>query len=420
MATEFPIQGILDELVERIVEMLPIDAAGVTLISPPSHPHLIAASDESAMRFEQLQSDLGAGPCVEAYETKAPVAVADLAHDDRFPAFAEHALEEGLVAVFTFPLRDGELGLGALDLYRASAGLLDEDEMAAAQTMADVAAAYLLNAKARADLVVASAKERDALQKLRELDRAKTEYMATCIHELRTPVTSIAGYAELLEDEATGDLNPQQREFIASISRNSDRLTALANDLLTLSSLEPGTMIQHHSDIDLGEVVRSAQSALSALIDVRDLDVSFVVPAQPVLANGDARQLERLVSNLVSNAVKFTESGGHVRCRLQTVDHVARIEVSDDGIGIPEAEQGELFTRFFRSSTAQDHSIPGSGLGLTIADSIARRHGGSISVVSAHMAGSTFTVELPLQGRREWSESFLGDPVEPDEGEIED
>ncbi|MGK2950237.1 MAG: putative bifunctional diguanylate cyclase/phosphodiesterase [Acidimicrobiales bacterium] len=160
LVTDFPIQAILDHLVGRIVEVLPISGAGVTLISPGADPRYVAASDESALRFEQLQTELGDGPCLATYTTDEPVVIPDLRLDDRFPAFAPRAVDEGLVAVFTFPLRDGERRLGALDLYRTTPGALDPHAMAAAQTLADVASAYLLNAQARADLREASERAR--------------------------------------------------------------------------------------------------------------------------------------------------------------------------------------------------------------------------------------------------------------------
>ena len=122
MVTDFPIQAILDHLVERIVDVLPITAAGVTLISPGTDPRYVAASDESAMRFEELQTELGEGPCLAAYRTGEAVAVADLRDESRFPKFVPRALEAGLVAVFTFPLRNGDDQLGALDLYRRPPG----------------------------------------------------------------------------------------------------------------------------------------------------------------------------------------------------------------------------------------------------------------------------------------------------------
>ncbi|MDQ1397545.1 MAG: hypothetical protein QOG64_2804, partial [Acidimicrobiaceae bacterium] len=152
LVTDFPIQAILDHLVLRIVDVLPITAAGVTLIAPGADPHYVAASDESALRFERLQSDLGEGPCLAAYQRGEAVTIPDLRNDARFPTFGPQALAGGLRAVFTFPLRQGEEQLGALDLYRTTAGPLDPEEMAAAQTLADVASAYLLNARARVDL----------------------------------------------------------------------------------------------------------------------------------------------------------------------------------------------------------------------------------------------------------------------------
>lgn len=161
LVTDFPIQAILDHLVLRIVDVLPITAAGVTLIAPGADPRYVAASDDSALRFEQLQTELGEGPCLAAYDSGEAVSVPDLRLDERFPRFRERALDEGLAAVFTFPLRHGDHQLGALDLYRTTAGPLNAEAMRTSQTLADVAAAYLLNAQARTDLREASESARD-------------------------------------------------------------------------------------------------------------------------------------------------------------------------------------------------------------------------------------------------------------------
>ncbi len=375
LVTDFPIQGILDHLVRRIVDILPISAAGVTLISPTTHPHVIAGSDESAVRYEHLQTMLGEGPCLAAYETDRPILIPELGQDDRFPRFAESAHAEGLVAVFTFPLRNDARCLGALDLYRTSAGRLEPHDMETAQTLADVATAYLLNAEARL---------------------AKTEFVATVSHELRTPTTSIAGFVELLQDDLGGGLSPEQKGFVDAISRNSDRLAALAGDLLTVSGLESAAAAHPHVALDLGVVIDVAHETLVPAITARELDVGFAIPDEPVFVRGDAVSLEALVTNLVGNALKFTSHGGWVRCTLTTEGETARIEVSDNGLGIPKVEQRDLFTRFFRSSTAQEHAIQGTGLGLTIVESIVHDHGGDITVVSEHLQGSVFTVTLPL------------------------
>ncbi len=375
LVTDFPLQGILDHLVLRIVDILPIDAAGVSLITPTTHPHLIAGSDESAIRYEHLQTTLGEGPCLAAYETDDAISIPNLAEDDRFPRFVKFARVEGLAAVFTFPLRSDDRCLGALDLYRTTPGALDAQDMATAQTLADVATAYLLNAEAR---------------------MTRNEFVATVSHELRTPMTSIAGFVELLQDGDEGPLTAGQVGFVDAIRRNSDRLTALANDLLTVSALEAEGTHHQRLILDLGTVVMAAQAALEPAIAARRLAVTFEIPPEPVLVRGDAVELEAVVANLVSNALKFNLDGGWVNCELRQLAGRARIEVSDNGLGIPRAEQRDLFTRFFRSTTAQEHAIQGTGLGLTIVDSIVQGHGGDISVESDHMEGSTFTVNLPL------------------------
>jgi diguanylate cyclase (GGDEF)-like protein len=162
MVTDFPIQAILDHLVVRIVEVLPITSAGVTLISPGRNPHHVAASDAAALRYETVQTEIGEGPCVAAYDSGEAISVPDLtAGDDRFPRFAPLAVESGLAAVFTFPLRHGDKRLGALDLYRESPGALDDATMVSAQTLADVAATYVLNAQRREA-------ERESSEKYRE------------------------------------------------------------------------------------------------------------------------------------------------------------------------------------------------------------------------------------------------------------
>ena len=393
VVTDFPIHAILDHLVRRIVELLPIDSAGVTLISVEDGPREIAAFNEAALRFERLQTALGEGPCVAAFDADTAILMPDLRSDERFPAFTQHSDAAELGAVFTFPLRDGARGIGALDLYRATAGPLSADEQAAAQTLADVASAYVLNARSRLELQMAAESERRSLENFQELDTAKAEFMASVIHELRTPMTSISGYAELLGDD--GSLSTAQRRSVDVIGRNCRRLEALADDLLTLGSHEPGAYAGRRVHVDCGALVTVVSESLEEVMIGRDLRVTLDLPAAPELVWGDAVQLERMISNLLFNAVKFTGDGGWIHCTLSHLDGRTVVEISDNGIGIPLGEQSSLFDRFFRASSAHQHSIQGSGLGLAIAQATAHGHGGEVTVISTPGQGSTFRVDLP-------------------------
>lgn len=245
-------------------------------------------------------------------------------------------------------------------------------------------------------LVAALEKERHAVERLRALDDAKNEFVSTVSHELRTPVTSIVGYTEMLQDGSLVEPVPDQLPLLDSIARNGQRLIALCNDLLALSGLDAGTTQWQRERVDLGCVLPGAEEAVRPLLAGRRLDVRWEAPPGPVAVTGDRAQLERVLLNLVGNAVKFTEDGGTITCRVRRDGDEAVLEVADTGIGIPREEQDGLFQKFFRSTTAQKRAIQGTGLGLSIVAAIVAAHGGRVGVESEHLAGTTFTVRLPL------------------------
>ena len=239
--------------------------------------------------------------------------------------------------------------------------------------------------------------QRTAVERLRELERVKGDFVSTVSHELRTPITSIIGYTELLGDGDVGELTLSQQEIIDRVDRNGRRLLLLVEDLLTLSQIEASALKIEPVITDVRAVVNNAHEALRPVLAGRALDVSVLVPTQPVVHHGDPVQLERMLVNLLTNAVKFTPDGGRVELQLRALSENTEIVISDTGMGIPEDEQSKLFTRFFRSSTATERAIQGTGLGLTIVKAIVALHGGRIDVESAHQRGTTVTVSLPRQ-----------------------
>jgi signal transduction histidine kinase/CHASE3 domain sensor protein len=230
----------------------------------------------------------------------------------------------------------------------------------------------------------------------RELDRLKEDFVATVSHELRTPLTSMMGFLEMIREGEAGELNDEQQRVLAIVYRSSERLQRLVGDLLFVARLDANGLQLQFGEVRVAEIVRDTLESTSALARSREIDLRPDVRDVPALS-GDRERLSQLVANLVGNAIKFTPAGGRVTVRTFVAGQSAVVEVEDTGIGIPAAEQGQLFQRFFRSSTATEQAIPGTGLGLVISRAIAEAHGGSIGVRSRPGEGTCFRVELPLE-----------------------
>jgi PAS domain S-box-containing protein len=245
-------------------------------------------------------------------------------------------------------------------------------------------------------LVFALDKERETNQRMLDLDRAKGEFVSAVSHELRTPLTSIVGYTELLAEDENDNLTEEQQQLVERIDRNGERLLTLVEDLLTMARVEDGNLALDRVEVDLRSAVRVATDEAVHSAHKGRVSLRVDVPEEPVLLEGDQDYLERLVLNLVSNAVKFTPPGGEVDVTLSVTGEVAELRVRDTGMGIPPEEQGRLFQKFFRSSLATEHAIQGTGLGLHIVRSIAEAHHGEISFESAPGEGTTFWFTVPL------------------------
>jgi signal transduction histidine kinase len=253
--------------------------------------------------------------------------------------------------------------------------------------------------KARADAESSQRQLAEQNERLREVDRMKDEFVSLVSHELRTPLTSIRGYVELLLDEGDS-LTTEQQKFLKVVDRNSVRLLELVGDLLLLAQIDAGRFELELDEVDLFEVVKESIEACRPIADAREVElVASIGPLPPLL--GDRARLSQVLDNLVSNALKFTPSGGRVNVTLTAGAESALLEVADTGLGIAADEQPLLFKRFFRSSQATQHAIPGTGLGLTITKAIVERHNGRISLESEVDVGTTVRVEIPLRASRE-------------------
>jgi diguanylate cyclase (GGDEF)-like protein len=315
LVTDFPIQSILDHLVLRIVEIMPVSGAGVTLITDGSEPRYVAASNAEALAFEKLQSSLDEGPCREAFRTGEAVSVPDVADDRRFPAFSPQASRMGLKAVFTFPLRQGDMRLGALDLYNDESGALSARTMVVAQTLADVASAYIVNARSRADL-------RDSADRFRE----------SSLHDALTGLPNRILLGQRLEHAALRARRTNKKMAVLFVDMDrfkdvNDRLGHAVGDLLLVAVGSRLTEILRPGDT----LARMAGDEFVILCE--DLD--------------DPRMAEELAARVGACLSEPFSLGEH---EIQTSASVG-IAFSGPGVEVPERILQDADTAMYQAKT---------------------------------------------------------------------
>jgi signal transduction histidine kinase len=227
-------------------------------------------------------------------------------------------------------------------------------------------------------------------EQLREGERAKSELVSIVSHELRTPLTSMLGFTSLL---TRGDLDEEARQrYLEIIAGQGQRLATLLDDFLSVQQLEDGRLELRSDRVDLGALLRQQTELYSAHSE--DHEVALDLDGGPLEVTGDEGRLAQVVGNLLSNAIKYSPDGGRVSVEAEHSDGHVLVRVHDEGIGIPNEEQGRVFTKFFRGDAAA-RGIAGSGLGLAFARAVVEAHGGHIGFTSRAGQGTTFEMELP-------------------------
>ncbi|MCR4406886.1 MAG: ATP-binding protein [Anaerolineae bacterium] len=230
----------------------------------------------------------------------------------------------------------------------------------------------------------------------REIAQAKSDFVSIVAHELRTPMTSIKGYADLILSGAAGPVSDTQIQFLQVIRTNVERLAALVNDLLDISRIEAGRVKFDMRPLRMDEVTTEVVTSLKGEIVSRNLELELNIPSRLPLVQGDRNRLVQVLTNLVSNAYKYTPPGGRITLALHQTDGELQVDVTDTGIGIAPTDLDRVFERFYRADHDLVRGQSGTGLGLAIAKSIVEMHGGRIWVRSVLGKGSTFSFSLPV------------------------
>ncbi len=269
-----------------------------------------------------------------------------------------------------------------------------------------------------------TARLQEAFDRLKELDRLKSAFLATVSHELRTPLTSIIGYSEMLVEGLAGEMKSEQLEFVNTIHDKGQQLLSLISGLLDLGKLESGTMRMVMRSVRIHEVLGEVASTLRPTARKKDVRFEVDAPTDLPTLSGDPERLRQVFLNLVENAIKFTPPGGLVTMRARadesgvggSLDEAGlallaptragvEVRVSDTGIGIPARERSKVFDAFYQVDSSSTREHGGTGLGLSIVKRLLSAHSGTVRIEDNHPKGTTFVVSLPQQPAPEVAET---------------
>lgn len=229
----------------------------------------------------------------------------------------------------------------------------------------------------------------------RELEQLKSTFVSHVSHELRSPITAIKGYIDLFVEGNVGSLTTVQQDMLTIVQENTDRLIDLVNDLLDLSRIEAGHIELSRTMVRLEEIITGVVTLLQPQFKAKMQALTVSIDESLPTILGDSKRLRQVFTNLLTNANHYTPVGGCITITAQLDDSQVRVSVQDTGIGLSAYDQAHVFTRFFRAKNDVTETVEGTGLGLTISQSIVELHGGQITVSSVENKGSTFTILLP-------------------------
>ena len=235
----------------------------------------------------------------------------------------------------------------------------------------------------------------NANEELKSLDRMKDEFLSNVSHELKTPLTCIKGYGQILSDETLGPVNDQQKKTVDTIMRNSERLRRLVDSLLYISKAQAGAIEYVFEPVQIAEITDYVVADMLPQVKEKDIIIEMYVPDSLPSINGDKDKLTDLLVNIVDNSIKFTPSGGRITVTVQEEEDNLHISVEDTGIGIPKELIPNLFQRFYQIDASIRRRYGGTGVGLYISKNIVEAHNGKIWVESEEGAGTTVHVNLP-------------------------
>jgi len=381
------IQTILQEAVEAV------GAEGGSILLLDENGDLVFEASVGPAATVGLRVPRGSGIAGWVVEHGWPALVGAAGQDRRFYAGIDALTGLSTRSVLAVPLIVKGQVFGVVELINKINGPFNDDDLRLIEALTQASAVAIENARLYATLNERARQLESAYAELREVDRLRHELVGNVSHELRAPLTFISSYINLMLDGQWGELNAEQRQGLELVAQKAQMLTQLVAGIVNLQKMD--TPPAPDAQFDLCDLARLAARSWEVPLHSAGVTLEREIPAGPLVVLGDRDRIYQVLDNLLSNAAKFTPSGGHVIVRVKDAGEMAQVEVSDTGVGIPADKLGKVFERFYqvKESTPVQGS-GGVGLGLAIAKGIVEAHGGQISVTSEPGQGSTFTFTL--------------------------
>ncbi len=388
----------LEEAAQVLAREMHVPLVEIFLLSPSGSSLVEAAALGTSQQIgQEITLDMGVVGWVVSH--CQPALIPDVMQVPYYLAISAETRSE-----ICAPLQVGDRLIGVINLESPQIAAFTQDDLRLLTSLSDnltvlIERARLFNEveRARSELEDRAKALEAANERLRELDRLKSQFLANMSHELRTPLNSIIGFSEVIYDEVPGPINADQREYIRYIYESGKHLLELINDLLDFSKIEAGRMKLERTTFQVEGLLMEVRSIISQQIEKKDQQLTFDIEEDLPPITADRLRMRQVFFNLLSNANKFSPPGGkiYVNCR-RDANGLIHFAVQDDGIGIRDENQDLIFEEFRQVDGSLTREVAGTGLGLAISKRIIELHNGFIWVESKYGHGSTFHISLPI------------------------
>ncbi len=380
--------ALLDTIVQVVTELTNTDNASIMLIDEASGElRFVAVSGERSANIKVIVVPMEGSIAGTIARENKPMLIRDAQNDPRW--FQKADQESGYVtrSIMGVPMQVHGRVIGVVEALNKRGGEeMSWDDVEVLTTLANQAAIAVQNARLLKQL-------KTAYNELNQLDQMKSNFISVAAHELRTPLSLILGYAMYLRAEASGETEEQ----LDQVLQGAMRLRSLIDDMINLKEVEAGESVLELETLVLQSMIANTLDDLRPLAEAKELEIHIAAPTEPIIIEADRSKMSIVLSNLISNAIKFTAQGKRIGVQAGQKDDCAWFTVWDTGIGIPKDKISRIFDRFYQVEPSLARHYEGMGLGLSIAKAMIELHHGRIQIKSKQGRGSAFTVTTPLR-----------------------